>query len=197
MRKNLHAWCFVIFLKRLIEFGIGVFYLKYFKLKQCGISGNVLGWIHNYVTDRKQNVFIGNSVSDTKAINAGVPQGSVLCPLLFLVYVNDIADSLLSTTRLFADDSSLAVSSSNTREMEIILNADLTKIAHWAKQWLVNFNPSKTEVMFFSLSRNIDRPELSFNNTRLDFVDNHKHLGLTLSEDGKWHAHINDLTKSA
>ena len=148
-----------------------------FKLKQYGISGNVINWISSYLSNRTQHVFINSSFSETSILNAGVPQGSVFGPLLFLIYVNDIADSLLSTTRLFADDSSLAVSSENNSDIENILNSDLRTITHWSKQWLVNFNPTKTEVMFFTLAQR-NRPSLYFDNTQLSFVDNHKHLGL-------------------
>ncbi len=82
-----------------------------------------------------------------KHITAGVPQGSVLGPLLFLIYVNDIADKLLSITRLFADDSSLAVSSPDINTIEHTLNHDLNELTEWSNRWLVNFNPSKTDAM--------------------------------------------------
>ena len=167
-----------------------------FKLRQFGVTGNILRWIQNYLSQRNQRVFIGNALSDQKIINAGVPQGSVLGPLLFLVYVNDIADSVLSTTRLFADDSSLAVSSNNPSYIETILNHDLEKISEWAKQWLVTFNPSKTEVVYFSLN-NSQPPSLSFNSTNLILVEDHKHLGVTLSFNGTWHKHISNLVSSA
>ena len=115
-----------------------------FKLRQYGISGNLINWITNYLSNRIQRVLINSFSSESQTLNAGVPQGSVLGPLFFLVYVNDIADSLLSITRLFADDSSLAVSSHNIADMETTLNNDLNIITNWSKQWLVNFNPSKT-----------------------------------------------------
>ena len=78
-----------------------------FKLRQNGIKGNLLAWISNYLSSRKQSVQINSASSSLLSVNAGVPQGSVLGPLLFLVYVNDIAANLLSLVRLFADDSSL------------------------------------------------------------------------------------------
>ncbi len=167
-----------------------------FKLRQYGINGNVLNWISNYLTNRKQKVFVSTSYSEEKHISAGVPQGSVLGPLLFLVYVNDIAESLTSITRLFADDSSLAVSDSDSTFIENTLNADLQSITNWSKQWLVQFNPNKTEAIFFSLSQR-PRPSLYFNDTQLNFFEHHKHLGLTLSEDGSWHEHISNIMDSA
>ena len=78
-----------------------------FKLKQNGINGKLLLWIPNYLSNRKQKVIVKSSSSSLQVVTAGVPQGSVLAPLLFLIYVNDIAESVLSLTRLFADDSSL------------------------------------------------------------------------------------------
>ncbi len=153
-----------------------------FKLRQNGISGNLANWLSSYLHNRSQKVFVGSTFSEEKGINAGVPQGSVLCPLLFLIYVNDIAHSLLSTTRLFADDSSLAVSSSEVNHIETTLNTDLNIITEWSKQWLVQFNPAKTEVMLFSLS-NLPIPVLYFQNSQLNLVHHHKHLGLTLSDN--------------
>ena len=78
-----------------------------FKLRQNGIEGKLLEWLNSYLSQRKQKVGLKLCFSGLKSIFAGVPQGSVLGPLLFLVYINDIAKHLLSLTRLFADDSSL------------------------------------------------------------------------------------------
>lgn len=139
-----------------------------FKMKQYGVNGNINDWVKSYLTNRTQSVFLGSSVSETKSIKAGVPQGSVLGPLLFLIYINDIAEPLLSTTRLFADDSSLSVSSSDIKYIEHILNNDLKEISNWSKQWLVNFNPAKTEALFFSRSDR-QNPTLLFENTQLKF----------------------------
>ena len=168
-----------------------------FKLKQYGLSENILKWISSYLQYRKQRVFVNSEFSNEKHINAGVPQGSVLGPLLFLVYVNDIADSLHSVTRLFADDSSLAVTSNDNEYIQATLNHDLDIISKWATQWLVQFNPSKTEVLYLSLMKNNARPSIVFQNTQLNFVVNHKHLGVTLSEDGSWHTHITNIANSA
>ena len=87
--------------------------------------------------------------SGLKSIFAGVPQGSVLGPLLLLVYINDIAKHLLSLTRLFADDSSLFYSAAHIADIAGIINHDLQLLTNWAKQWLVTFNPLKTEAVLY------------------------------------------------
>jgi len=137
-------------------------------------------------------VFINQTFSEIIFITAGVPQGSVLGPLLFLIYVNDIFENLLSLTRLFADDTSLAVTSSDISETETLLNHDLNILNSWSKQWLVQFNPSKTEGMMFTLS-NSNTPVITFDNTTVNFIDNHKHLGLTLSSDPSWHSQSSEI----
>ena len=168
-----------------------------FKLRQKGIKGKLLTWISNYLSDRKQKVQINNATSSLLSVNAGVPQGSVLGPLLFLVYVNDIAENLLSLVRLFADDSSLFFSATNIQDIEGVINHDLAFISSWAKKWLVDFNPIKTVAMLFSL-RPVDYLlSLNFNNTVINFVENHKHLGITFSCNGQWKAHIENILKAA
>ena len=168
-----------------------------FKLRQNGIKGNLLAWISNYLSSRKQSVQINSATSSLISVNAGVPQGSVLGPLLFLVYVNDIGENLLSLVRLFADDSSLFFSGTNLRDIEGIINHDLTLISSWAKKWLVDFNPIKTVAMLFTLRPLDFLPLLNFNNTIINFVESHKHLGITLTYNGKWHTHIETILSSA
>ena len=154
------------------------------KIKAYGISGNLLRWLENYITDRNQKVVIRNCLSDTGNIKGGVPQGSVLGPLLFLLYINDIVDDVESLSRLFADDTSLSYSSSNKMEIQLKINSDLAKIHDWSTMWLVNFNPKKTECVFFSTNQMQDKPQILFNNEVVNYVENHKHLGVTFSQMG-------------
>ena len=144
-----------------------------FKLKQFGIEGELLEWISDYLSGRKQKVVIRNSSSSLRRVNAGVPQGSVLGPLLFLVYINDISESLLCLTRLFADDSSLFYSAANIKDIEGIINHDLRMLVSWAAQWLINFNPLKTEALLFTLRLIESLPNLIFDGTRIKFVTEH------------------------
>ena len=140
---------------------------------------------------------IKSYTSNYKTVSAGVPQGSVLGPLLFFIYINDITDSLLGLTRLFADDSSLFSSASSVLHIEGIINHDLQLLAAWAKQWLIKFNRLKTEAILFTLRQFEAIPKLIFENTQLRFVDFHKHLGVTLNLKNQWHDHIENVVKSA
>ena len=103
------------------------------KLKAYGISGNLLHWFENYLSDRNQNVVLQNCFSEVGNVKGGVPQGSVLGPLLFILYINDITEDIQSLSRLFADDTSLSYSSSNINEIEQRLNSDMMKIYNWSK----------------------------------------------------------------
>ena len=145
---------------------------------------------------RQQAVIVGTAKSKLMNVKAGVPHGSVLDPLLFLIYVNDISENLLSISRLFADDTALACSAASVQDIQGILNHDLLMISYWAKQWLVTFNLQKTVAMIFS-SKTIPSPNLVFDNVQVSFVECHKHLGLALSSIGKWREHIRQLTESA
>jgi hypothetical protein len=89
------------------------------KLKSYGISGDLLIWLKNYLSGRRQFVFVNNELSDSGLVKAGVPQGSVPGPLLFLLYINDIRDNLGNLARLFADDTSLAYSGKNFDLMKL------------------------------------------------------------------------------
>ena len=104
---------------------------------------------------------------------------------------------MLSLTRLYADDSSLYYSASTVDDIESILNQDLSNISHWAKQWLVKFNPNKTELLYFSLRNENTIPKLYFEGTLINLVDDHKHLGVTLSSNGQWKTHIENILLSA
>ena len=98
---------------------------------------------------RNQKVFVNGTFSSLKFILAGVPQGSVLGLLFFLIYINDLADYLHGMARLFADDTSLSFSSNHLAFIEHILNSDL-ELKEWAKKWLIKFNPLKIEVVVIS-----------------------------------------------
>ena len=162
-----------------------------YKLNKIGVRGKVYVWLCNYLNNRKQRVVINGHSSSWKSVNAGVPQGSILGPLLFLIFINDIVANIDSNIRLFADDTSLYILVENPYAAATCLNKDLSKILKWAEDWLVLFNPSKTEDMIISrkLTRD-DHPDIVFNNTVIPQVESHKHLGIHLSNNCQWNEHI-------
>lgn len=163
-----------------------------YKLQKSGISGSLLEWFRNYLSGRAQRVVLNGSYSDWLFITAGVPQGSILGPLLFLIFINDIVDEIQATIKLFADDTSLYIVVDNPVDAAEILNSDISKIYKWSQDWLVKFNPQKTETMI--VSRKINKPihpSLEMNGHEIESVENHKHLGVYFSCDGKWIDHCN------
>ena len=167
------------------------------KLENYGINENLLLWLEDYLKNRSQKVCINENFSSQKSISAGVPQGSVLGPLLFLIYINDISEDLKGLARLFADDTFLSYSSIEIYQIEMILNEDLPKLTVWAKKWPIVFNPLKTEVMLISNSFYDYNIELIMDNTVLKIVEIHKHLGVFISSNNKWSKHIDSVIESA
>ena len=121
-----------------------------FKLKNMGITEELLIWISNYLSDRQQRVVLQGESSCWADINAGVPQGSVLGQLLFLVYINDMKKGLTSKLTLFADDNLLLSISNCHITNSQILNSDLEKLEAWAQQWIVSFSAFKQTVWWLS-----------------------------------------------
>ena len=138
---------------------------------------------------RNQGVFVNGTFSSLKFILAGVPQGSDLGPLFFLTYINDLAAYLHGMAILSADDTSLSFSLNNLAFIEHILNTDLIKLKEWSKK-SIKFNPLKTEVMAISNIHNDYEIDLKYDENILKTVENHKHLGVTISSNNKWSKHI-------
>jgi len=116
------------------------------KLQAYGIQGNLLKWIRNFLIGRQQKVVLNQHSSQWTNVSSGVPQGSVLGPLLFLLYVNDITDCIQSTMEMFADDSKLYRVIKDPHDIAI-LQQDLNLISDWSRLWLLQFNISKCSVM--------------------------------------------------
>ena len=167
------------------------------KLHSVGISGHILKWFENYLSDRQKRVVTNGKTSSYLKVPAGVPQGSILGPLLFLVYINDIVLELNSSIRLFADDTSLYIHVvvENPNASATLLNSSLGNIHSWSKDWLVDFNPPKTDSMVLSRKRlEPYHPPLIMNNVVIKEVDRRRHLGITFSSDLNWHNHIKEIT---
>jgi hypothetical protein len=163
-----------------------------------GISGDLYNWLINYLSDRKIRAVINGHSSNWFPTNAGVPQGSILGPLLFLIFINDITDNIESDIHLFADDTSLMDIMDNYLLSYAKLNRDLVKLSTWASNWQVNFNASKTVYLLVSRKLNPPpKPILILNGEDVKEVSSHKHLGLTFNSNLNWSDHISHLVVKA
>ena len=163
------------------------------KLSATGIRGQLLNWFCDYLHNRVQAVVLKGHTSTYLPLSAGVPQGSVLGPLLFLVYINDIVNDIESIIKLFADDTSMYLSLENCHVRTLTLNSDLKKISTWAKLWKVKFNQSKTELMTICNRVMPQTMPLEFEDVILEDTDSHKHLGVTLQNNCKWDLHVQSI----
>ena len=172
-----------------------------FKLKSSGISGTLLSFFENYLQNRHQRVVLNGAMSDWSSISAGVPQGSVLGPLLFLVYINDLTENISSQMRLFADDSSLFTPVKVIIETNEKLTQDLQTITNWAYQWKMVFNPDITkqavEVIFSVKKKKPYHPELNFNDVPVSREEHTKHLGVFLDSKLNFSKHIHEAVRKA
>ena len=151
------------------------------KLKSHGISGELLDWIAAFLVGRRQRVVIQGSKSAWAPVTSGVPQGSVLGPTLFTVFVNDIPTQVDSSVQLFADDTKLYRRVSGTTDN---LQADIDALVNWSEEWLLPFNSSKCKVMHIG-SQN---PEQSYHlkDVPVEAVDDEKDLGIIIDKQMKF-----------
>ena len=122
------------------------------KLHQYGIRGNTLSWIRAFLGDRSQSVVLEGEESGSVPVTSGVPQGSVLGPILFLVYINDLPEELSSQVRLFADDTAVYLTVGGSDDGKT-LQTDLDRLSVWENRWDMEFNPSKYQVVRVTTSR--------------------------------------------
>ena len=170
-----------------------------FELKRLGLSGKYYGLIKSFLRNRHQRVVLNGQSSKWSSIKAGVPQGSVLGPLLFLVYTNDLPNGLLSNPKFFADDTSIFSVVKDKLNSSNKLNEDLSQISQWAYQWKMSFNPDvskQAQEVIFSRKKNIgNHPAVFFNNLPINRKSTQKHLGLLLDVKLNFSEHINGKLK--
>ena len=167
------------------------------KLDLYGINGNVHRWISNFLVGRKQSVIVDGIRSDDKDVKSGVPQGTVLGPLLFLLHINDIVSAVDPSTkcRLFADDC-LLYRTVKTPEDQPQLQRDLTSMEKWADNWGMRFNASKCHIMTIGKGQKHDRM-YSLCNSILKGVSQEKYLGVLISDNLSWAPHIQNVATAA
>ena len=168
------------------------------KLNHYGIRGKFLNWLTSYLTDRKQQVQIGNTLSDPSPIADGVPQGSILGPLLFLLYINDIAQSskILKFT-MFADDTCIFLSCSKISDLEIKLNTEIVHVSNWLKANKLSLNVDKTKVMLFRHKHKSNDIQLkvTMEGELLESVKVTKYLGLQIDHKLLFNHHTDSVAE--
>ena len=164
------------------------------KLHFYGIRGNILNWIKDFLDNRTQSVILNGTNSDNIAVSSGVPQGSVLGPILFLAYINDLPEQVRSRVRLFADDTAMYLALDKQADSEI-LQKDLGILQNWEKLWDMSFNPSICQVIHVTLRKTPLQTKYHLHGCVLESVPSAKYLGVTITEDLKWPKHINNITK--
>ena len=152
------------------------------KVKSLGIEGNVLAWLEAWLTTRTQRVCLNQAKSDWTAVTSGVPQGSVLGPILFIIYVNDMDNGILGTISKFADDTKLSHRAKTERDSQKIQD-DLNQLVAWSEKWQMKFNVAKCSIMHFGC-RNI-RSDPAMGGVNLNSVSDQKDLGIIINADLK------------
>ena len=168
-----------------------------YKLSHYGVRGMALEWFRSYLSDRKQYVSLNDNSSAPHNINCGVPQGSILGPLLFILYINDFCRSseILSFV-LFADDTNLFFSHNDSYRLVEIINIEMSHILSWIRANKLSLNLQKTKYMLFSKSIDSLPANIVFENTPLECVSFIKFLGVTVDNNLTWKFHIDNICKT-
>jgi hypothetical protein len=167
------------------------------KLKQYGISGNLLKWFTSYLTNRYQRVTLDGHSSDWLPVLSGVPQGSILGPLLFLLYINDLPDVVKnSNVKLFADDTKFySVVSDNSTCSKI--QDDFSSLHEWSVRWRLLFNAKKCKVLSISRSKNPVIYNYTLNNISLERVYEFVDLGIVVDSSLCWNKQVDKIISTA
>ena len=164
------------------------------KLDHHGIRGKTLDWIRAFLTDRTQKVAVEGVASEPIHVKSGVPQGSVLGPILFLVFINDLPASIRSSSRLFADDCVVYREIRSDNDCQI-LQDDLQKLWDWEKKWGMSFHPEKCSILRVHRKRAPVIFNYSLKGHTLTCDESTKYLGVEISQDMSWKLHIDKTVK--
>ncbi len=171
------------------------------KLSAIGVSDESNVWFKSYLENRSQKTKIGNCLSDSNTITHGVPQGSILGPLLFLIYINDLCDVVeLCGTSMYADDTAVFYLGSDVEEVRLCMQHDMQAISYWMYQNRLSLNVKKTKLMMIGSRqrlRNVPTFNLSLNGQRIDTVTRFKYLGLVLDPHLCFNMHIDSVVEKS
>ena len=162
------------------------------KLNYYGIRDKNLNWITDFLENRQQ-VLLNGITSSKLSVDSGVPQGTVLEPTFFLLFINDLPEHVNCNVRLFADDCLLYRNVNNQSDSEL-LQKGLTNLENGEKTWQMKFNPEKCYVIQVTKKKIPLKLNYKLHNHTLQPVDNSKYLGVTISNDLDWGPHINNIT---
>ncbi len=163
------------------------------KLEHYGVRGLTLSWFESYLTNRRQYVHVNNCDSTTQSLNFGVPQGSILGPILFIIYINDLPNiSTLAHCIFFADDANLIISADTYEELNIIVNIILNLVQEWVSNNGLKLNNLKTKYMIFTNKRREDI-NISLEGKRLIKSEHERFLGVIIDTKLNWAQHITNL----
>ncbi|XP_076434604.1 uncharacterized protein LOC143274619 [Babylonia areolata] len=160
------------------------------------LGGRTNAWIKDFLKDRQQAVVVEGTRSDLLPVESGVPQGSVLGPSLFLLYINDLPDGIKSKIRLFADDT-LCSKTIIKKNDEQVLQEDLHSLTTWEKKWAMEFHPQKCSTLRVSRKRDKTAPAYELHGQKIENVSTTKYLGVNIQENMQWESHIDSITKKA
>ena len=166
------------------------------KLKHYGINGNILHWIKSFLHGRTQQVVVEGSYSSPCPVTSGVPQGSVLGPILFLIYINDISNNIHSQLRLFADDC-LVYRTIQSSGDHLILQDDFNTLTSWAKANNMEFNITKCKIIQVTTLHNKSSFTYTMNGTPLQPVDHHLYLGVYIHHKLSWQPQVDYICNKA
>ena len=173
------------------------------KLTSYGISGQIFGLISSFLSNRQLQVVLDGKSSQEYPVNAGVPQGSILGPTLFLLYINDLPDDVICNIAIYADDSTLFFkcdqASDLWQQLELAseLESDLQDTVDWGRKWLVDFNAGKTQLVSFDWSKNTGAIDVKMDGSVLEEKTSLQMLGLTFSSKLDWGSYIVSIAKTA
>ena len=165
------------------------------KLEKYGVRGLPLSLIKNYLTNRKQYTLVSGTKSHSKKVLCGVPQGSTLGPLLFIIYINDLPQATKFQVRLFADDTNLTLSHSQPQSLQANVNEELRKINCWMNINKLSINYNKTEYIVVTRKKNKPKLELLIGNNLIEQNNCIKYLGVKIDDNLNWKPQIQQQCK--
>lgn len=166
------------------------------KLHAYKLNKKVIAWISEYLSNRQQSVVLNGISSDLAAVTSGVPQGSVLGPLLFLLYINDITRGITSTFRMFADDCVVYRVIDSDSDFSS-LQSDLDSVSSWCAKWKMSLNVSKCLNITFTRKHSYKSYEYKVNGVTLRRVSECKYLGVLFTSDLRWNRHVQEIRRKA